>query len=40
MPYERIKETGHRRTNTLIAFLIFILVISAAFYALVRILGH
>jgi hypothetical protein len=40
MPYERSKESGRRRIETLISFLIFVLILTAAFFALAGIIAH
>jgi hypothetical protein len=40
MPYERAKHSGSRLLQTFISFLIFLLILAAAFYALVRILAR
>jgi hypothetical protein len=40
MPYERSKESGHRRIETLISFLIFVLILTAAFFALAGIIAR
>jgi hypothetical protein len=40
MPYERAKHPGSRRLQTFVSFLIFLLILAAAFYALVRVLAH
>ena len=40
MPYERANRPGSHRLQTFISFLIFLLILAAAFYALIRIMAR